>query len=102
MGQVLLQIFTNKKETILLTFSEDCLYLNIYPPANLAKNSRLQVSLWTTGQDLLVTASRISRYKLKEMKKAGDRETKGQECFSDPEFSFITGSTSFPYLSFPQ
>ena len=37
-------IITNRKEEIALKFSEDCLYLNIYTPADLTKKSRLPVS----------------------------------------------------------
>ncbi|XP_012512873.1 PREDICTED: carboxylesterase 1E-like, partial [Propithecus coquereli] len=40
-GQVLSDLFTNRKENIAVTFSEDCLYLNIYTPADLTKKSRL-------------------------------------------------------------
>ena len=43
-GQVLSELFTNRKESIPLKFSEDCLYLNIYTPADLTKKSRLPVS----------------------------------------------------------
>lgn len=43
-GQVLSELFTNRKENIALKFSEDCLYLNIYTPADLTKKSRLPVS----------------------------------------------------------
>ena len=41
---MLSDLFTNRKESISLTFSEDCLYLNIYTPADLMKRSRLPVS----------------------------------------------------------
>ena len=40
---------TNREEKIHLEFSEDCLYLNIYTPADLTKSSRLPVSTETTG-----------------------------------------------------
>ncbi|VTJ52100.1 Hypothetical predicted protein [Marmota monax] len=40
-GQVLSELFTNRKENIPFRFSEDCLYLNIYTPADLTKKSRL-------------------------------------------------------------
>lgn len=43
-GYLVSELFTNRKESIPLTFSEDCLYLNIYTPANLAKKNRLPVS----------------------------------------------------------
>ncbi|XP_024606350.1 liver carboxylesterase 1-like, partial [Neophocaena asiaeorientalis asiaeorientalis] len=42
-GQVVSELFTNRKENINLRFSEDCLYLNIYTPADLRKRSRLPV-----------------------------------------------------------
>uniref|UniRef100_A0A2K6GK56 Carboxylic ester hydrolase n=1 Tax=Propithecus coquereli TaxID=379532 RepID=A0A2K6GK56_PROCO len=48
-GQVLSDLFTNRKENIAVTFSEDCLYLNIYTPADLTKKSRLPVSSWGGG-----------------------------------------------------
>ncbi|XP_012508113.1 PREDICTED: liver carboxylesterase 1-like, partial [Propithecus coquereli] len=42
-GQLLSDLFTNRKENITLKLSEDCLYLNIYTPADLTKKSRLPV-----------------------------------------------------------
>ncbi|KAK7806268.1 hypothetical protein U0070_023883, partial [Myodes glareolus] len=53
-GQVLSELFTNRKENIPLQFSEDCFYLNIYTPANLTKNSRLPVMVWIHGGALVV------------------------------------------------
>ncbi|XP_028626189.1 carboxylesterase 1D [Grammomys surdaster] len=53
-GQVLSELFTNRKENIPLHFSEDCLYLNIYTPADLTKNSRLPVMVWIHGGALVV------------------------------------------------
>ncbi|XP_012588622.1 PREDICTED: liver carboxylesterase 1 [Condylura cristata] len=43
-GQVLSELFTNRKESISLKTSEDCLYLNIYTPADLTTKSRLPTS----------------------------------------------------------
>lgn len=43
-GQVISEMITNRKENIPLKFSEDCLYLNIYTPADLSKKTRLPVS----------------------------------------------------------
>ncbi|XP_003511206.1 liver carboxylesterase 1 isoform X1 [Cricetulus griseus] len=56
-GQMLSALFTNRKETIPLTFSEDCLYLNIYTPADLTKSSRLPVMVWIHGGGLVDGAS---------------------------------------------
>ncbi|KAK2085073.1 Liver carboxylesterase 1 [Saguinus oedipus] len=53
-GQVLSEFFTNHKENISLKFSEDCLYLNIYTPADLAKKSRLPVMVWIHGGGLFL------------------------------------------------
>lgn len=47
-GKILSDLFTNRKESIPLTFSEDCLYLNIYTPADLTKSNRLPVNMGTT------------------------------------------------------
>uniref|UniRef100_A0A2K6SAE1 Carboxylic ester hydrolase n=1 Tax=Saimiri boliviensis boliviensis TaxID=39432 RepID=A0A2K6SAE1_SAIBB len=53
-GQFLSELLTNRKENIPLKFSEDCLYLNIYTPADLAKKSRLPVMVWVYGGGLLL------------------------------------------------
>lgn len=46
-GQRVNDLLTNRKEKIHLQFSEDCLYLNIYTPADLTRSSRLPVSMGT-------------------------------------------------------
>lgn len=56
-AQRIAELFTNRKTITPHKFSEDCLYLNIYTPADLTKNSRLPVSKGTTGLDLWVLSS---------------------------------------------
>ncbi|XP_052022416.1 carboxylesterase 1F [Apodemus sylvaticus] len=51
-GQRVNDLITNRKEKIHLEFSEDCLYLNIYTPADFSKNSRLPVMVWIHGGGL--------------------------------------------------
>eukprot|EP00070_Physeter_catodon_P020054 XP_023980616.1 liver carboxylesterase 1-like [Physeter catodon] len=53
-GQVISELFTKRKENINLKFSEDCLYLNIYTPADLRKRSRLLVMVWIHGGGLML------------------------------------------------
>nr|XP_008521877.1 PREDICTED: liver carboxylesterase-like [Equus przewalskii] len=53
-GQMLSDLFTNRKENISVQFSEDCLYLNIYTPADLTKESRLPVMVWIHGGGLVL------------------------------------------------
>ncbi|XP_069312841.1 liver carboxylesterase 1-like isoform X3 [Eulemur rufifrons] len=53
-GQLLSNLLSNRKENITLKFSEDCLYLNIYTPADLTKKSRLPVMVWIFGGGLVV------------------------------------------------
>ncbi|XP_023577527.1 liver carboxylesterase 1-like isoform X2 [Octodon degus] len=51
-GQTSLDI-ENTRKSITVTFSEDCLYLNIYTPADLTRKSRLPVLVWIHGGGLL-------------------------------------------------
>ncbi|XP_014643888.1 PREDICTED: liver carboxylesterase 1-like [Ceratotherium simum simum] len=53
-GKMLSDLFTNRKENISLQISEDCLYLNIYTPADLTKESRLPVMVWIHGGGLAI------------------------------------------------
>ncbi|KAK2085071.1 Liver carboxylesterase 1 [Saguinus oedipus] len=53
-AQFLSKLFTNREENIPLKLSEDCLYLNIYTPADLTKESRLPVMVWIHGGGLLL------------------------------------------------
>ncbi|XP_034378041.1 carboxylesterase 1E isoform X2 [Arvicanthis niloticus] len=53
-GQIVNDLLTNRREAISLQFSEDCLYLNIYTPANLTKSDRLPVMVWIHGGGLVL------------------------------------------------
>nr|XP_012611400.1 carboxylesterase 1D-like [Microcebus murinus] len=59
-GQLLSDLFTNRKENITIKLSEDCLYLNIFTPADLRKSSKLPVSRgnpWPRRADSTTTGS---------------------------------------------
>ncbi|XP_074067386.1 liver carboxylesterase 1-like [Macrotis lagotis] len=45
-------LYLLRNESISLRFSEDCLYLNIYTPADLTKETNLPVMVWIYGGDL--------------------------------------------------
>ncbi|XP_074149551.1 liver carboxylesterase 1-like [Sminthopsis crassicaudata] len=47
-------LYSIRNKSISLTYSEDCLYLNIYTPANLTKESKLPVMVWIYGGGLLM------------------------------------------------
>ncbi|XP_052022410.1 carboxylesterase 1C-like isoform X2 [Apodemus sylvaticus] len=53
-GQQLSYMFNTGKESIPLEVSEDCLYLNIYSPADLTKSSQLPVMVWIHGGGLVI------------------------------------------------
>uniref|UniRef100_H0VJ36 Carboxylic ester hydrolase n=1 Tax=Cavia porcellus TaxID=10141 RepID=H0VJ36_CAVPO len=50
-------LYTNRKESIPLWHSEDCLYLNIYTPVDVRKKSSLPVMVWIHGGGLVVGAA---------------------------------------------
>ncbi|XP_011358436.1 liver carboxylesterase 1 [Pteropus vampyrus] len=54
LNQMISKFFFDTKETLPVKSSEDCLYLNIYTPADLSKKSRLPVMVWIHGGGLLL------------------------------------------------
>ncbi|XP_013371676.1 PREDICTED: liver carboxylesterase 1 isoform X2 [Chinchilla lanigera] len=56
-SQELNDLYTNRKESISLWHSEDCLYLNIYTPVDVRKKSSLPVMVWIHGGGLAVGAA---------------------------------------------
>uniref|UniRef100_A0A4X2LSR3 Carboxylic ester hydrolase n=1 Tax=Vombatus ursinus TaxID=29139 RepID=A0A4X2LSR3_VOMUR len=56
-GQLFSDLFTNQNEKVSLKMSEDCLYLNIYSPADLTKKMKLPVMVWIHGGGLLTGAA---------------------------------------------
>uniref|UniRef100_A0A286XD77 Carboxylic ester hydrolase n=1 Tax=Cavia porcellus TaxID=10141 RepID=A0A286XD77_CAVPO len=53
-NKILSDLFTNRKESIPFTYSEDCLYLNIYAPVDLKKKRSLPVMVWIHGGGLAI------------------------------------------------
>jgi hypothetical protein len=101
-GQVLSEFFTNRKENIPLTFSEDCLYLNIYTPADLTKSSRLPVSMGTTCQNLPIPSSGITRCRLGEGNKGSlEQGHQGPGAIQGPRASFHYRKCKFSLPQFP-
>ncbi|KAJ6666199.1 hypothetical protein lerEdw1_001104, partial [Lerista edwardsae] len=56
-GQQLSDDFTNRKEKLSLTMSENCLYLNIYTPATPNTKEKLPVMVWIHGGGLAIGAA---------------------------------------------
>ncbi|XP_066494025.1 fatty acyl-CoA hydrolase precursor, medium chain-like [Tiliqua scincoides] len=56
-GQQLSDDFTNRKEKLSWTMSENCLYLNIYTPATSDMKEKLPVMVWIHGGGLAVGAA---------------------------------------------
>ncbi|KAJ7312047.1 hypothetical protein JRQ81_006380, partial [Phrynocephalus forsythii] len=57
LAQLLSDDFSNNKEKVSLRNSEDCLYLNIYTPANSDNKANLSVMVWIHGGGLLLGAA---------------------------------------------
>uniref|UniRef100_A0A7M4ECE3 Carboxylic ester hydrolase n=1 Tax=Crocodylus porosus TaxID=8502 RepID=A0A7M4ECE3_CROPO len=56
-GQLLSDTLTNRKEKVSLQISEDCLYLNVYVPADSKKQEKLPVLVWLPGGGLVLGAA---------------------------------------------
>ncbi|XP_019361108.1 PREDICTED: fatty acyl-CoA hydrolase precursor, medium chain-like [Gavialis gangeticus] len=56
-GQLLSDTLTNRKEKVSLQMSEDCLYLNVYVPADSKKQKKLPVLVWLPGGGLVLGAA---------------------------------------------
>ncbi|KAL8194611.1 UNVERIFIED_CONTAM: hypothetical protein K2H54_025999, partial [Gekko kuhli] len=56
-GQAMSDAFTNRKEKVSLTVSEDCLYLNIYTVAHSDTKPKLPVMVWIHGGGLVFGAA---------------------------------------------
>ncbi|XP_014451055.2 fatty acyl-CoA hydrolase precursor, medium chain isoform X1 [Alligator mississippiensis] len=56
-GQLLSDTFTNRKEKVSLQMSEDCLYLNMYVPADSRKQEKLPVLVWLPGGGFVLGAA---------------------------------------------
>ncbi|XP_023564443.1 liver carboxylesterase 1 [Octodon degus] len=56
-SQFISDFYTNRKESISLKHSEDCLYLNIYTPVDVRKKSSLPVMVWIHGGGNVVGAA---------------------------------------------
>lgn len=96
-GQIVNDLLTNRKEKIPLQFSEDCLYLNIYTPADLTKSDRLPVSCWSVLTFWVLASG--SPVQLGELKIARGRGTTGMNWFRGPELPSIIGNI-FPLIFF--
>ncbi|XP_077165780.1 fatty acyl-CoA hydrolase precursor, medium chain-like [Paroedura picta] len=56
-GKGLSDAFTNRKEKVSLTISEDCLYLNVYTAARSDMKAKLPVMVWIHGGGLALGAA---------------------------------------------